>query len=178
MATSASSASTGNGQADASTVASYSTHEHRPLAAYAGLSAGLTAAFAAAVVAAARHRGELPEGYRVSDLALAGIATHKISRSITKEKVTSWIRAPFTRYQEPAGFGELDEEPRGTGIRLAIGELLVCPYCFGHWVASAFGVGLIAAPRLTRLIGFIFTAETISDFLQLAYKQTVDEVGD
>jgi hypothetical protein len=153
-------------------------HEHRPIGAYAGLSLGLTAAFAAGAAAAARGRGGLPESYRLTDLALAGVATHKISRAITKEKVTSWIRAPFTRYQEPAGFGELDEQPRGTGMQRAIGELLVCPYCLGHWVASAFGVGLIGAPRTTRLVALIFTAETIADFLQLAYKHTIDEVGE
>ena len=124
-----------------------------------------------------RQRGELPERYTLTDLALAGVATHKVSRTIAKEKVTSWIRAPFVRYREPAGFGELDEQPRGSGLRLATGELLVCPYCLGHWVASAFGVGLVGAPRVTRLIAFVLTAETIADFLQLAYKQTVDEVG-
>lgn len=155
----------------------YSSHHHRPVAAYAGLSTGLTAAFVAGLVAATRKRGELPERYRLSDFATVGIATHKISRTIAKEKVTSFIRAPFVRYQEPAGFGELDEQPRGTGLQLAIGELLVCPYCLGHWVASAFGVGIVGAPRLTRLIAFVFTAETIADFLQLAYKHTVDEVG-
>ena len=134
------------------------TQEHRPLA-------------------ARRARGELPERYSPWDLALVAAATHKISRTITKEKVTSFIRAPFVRYREPAGFGELDEQPRGTGLRLATGELLVCPYCLGHWIASAFGVGMVGAPRVTRLISFIFTAETIADFLQLAYKHTVDEVG-
>lgn len=153
------------------------SHEHRPLAAYGALTSGLTAAFVAGAVAAARNRGGLPERYRFEDLLTAGIATHKISRALAKEKVTSFIRAPFVRYREPAGFGELDEQPRGTGLQLAVGELLVCPYCLGHWIASAFGVGLVGAPRATRLVAFIFTAETIADFLQLAYKHTVDQVG-
>lgn len=59
--------------------------------------------------------------------------------------------------------------PRGSGLRLATGELLVCPYCIGQWVASGFGVGLVAAPRLTRLIALIYSAEAVSDFLQLGY---------
>ena len=152
-------------------------HEHRPLAAYAGLAATSTAAFTAGLLAARRARGELPERYSPWDLALVATATHKISRTVTKEKVTSFIRGPFVRYQEPAGFGELDETPRGEGLQRAVGELLVCPYCLGHWVASAFGVGMVGAPRVTRLIAFVFTAETIADFLQLAYKKTIDEVG-
>ena len=152
-------------------------HEHRPLGAYTALASGVTAAFVASVIAARRAGGELPESYRLSDLAMVGVATHKISRTLAKEKVTSFIRAPFVRYQDRSGFGELDEKPRGEGLQLAIGELLVCPYCLGHWVASSFGVGLIGAPRATRLMAFIFTAETISDFLQLAYKKTIDEVS-
>jgi len=152
-------------------------HEHRPLGAYTALASGVTAAFVASVIAARRASGELPESYRLSDLAMVGVATHKISRTLAKEKVTSFIRAPFVRYQDRSGFGELDEKPRGEGLQLAIGELLVCPYCLGHWVASTFGVGLIGAPRATRLMAFIFTAETISDFLQLAYKKTIDEVA-
>jgi hypothetical protein len=153
------------------------THEHRPLAGYAALTASSTAAFVAGLLAAKRARGDLPERFGPWDLVLVGTATHKISRTITKEKVTSWIRAPFVRYQEPAGFGELDEQPRGQGLQLAVGELLVCPYCLGHWVASAFGVGMVGAPRVSRLIAFIFTVETLADFLQLAYKKTIDEVG-
>jgi hypothetical protein len=81
------------------------------------------------------------------------------------------LRAPFVRYEEPAGQGELSESPQGTGLRLAIGELLSCPYCLGLWSASALGIGLVGAPRLTRLVAFVFTAETVSDFLQIAYKR-------
>lgn len=152
-------------------------HEHRPLSGYAALAAGSTAAFVAGTLAAGKARGGLPERYGLWDLILVGTATHKISRTVTKEKVTSFIRAPFVRLNDSAGFGELDETPRGRGLRLAMGELLVCPYCFGHWVASAFGVGMVGAPRVSRLIAFVFTVETMSDFLQLAYKHTVDEIG-
>jgi hypothetical protein len=88
--------------------------------------------------------------------------------------VTSFIRAPFTRYQEPAGQGELEEAARGTGPRLAIGELLVCPCCLSQWVAAGFAVGLAAAPRTTRFVVGVYAAETVSDFLQLAYKAAED----
>jgi hypothetical protein len=37
------------------------------------------------------------------------------------------------------------------------------------WVATAFVMGLIFAPRLTRLITGTFTALAGADFLQLAY---------
>jgi hypothetical protein len=154
--------------------AGYARHEHRPLAAYAGLTAAFGAAFGGSLAALRVAGRELPERPAAADIALTGIATHKVTRLIAKDRVTSFIRAPFTRYQEPAGHGELEEAARGTGPRLAIGELLVCPYCLAQWVAAGFAVGLAAAPRTTRFIAAIYAAETLSDFLQLAYKAAED----
>jgi len=155
-------------------VAGYAPHEHRPLAAYAGMTAAFGVALGGALGALRASGRELPESLSARDLALAGVATHKLSRLIAKDKVTSFLRAPFTRYQEPAGHGELEEAPRGSGARYAVGELLVCPYCLAQWVAAGFAVGLVAAPRPTRLVAGIYAAETLSDFLQLAYKAAED----
>ena len=44
------------------------------------------------------------------------------------------------------------------------------PYCLGLWVAAAFAIGLVFAPRLTRFAASVFTVLTMSDFLQIAYK--------
>jgi hypothetical protein len=88
--------------------------------------------------------------------------------------VTSPLRAPFTELEEPGGPGELEERSRGRGARKAIGELLICPYCIGLWVVASFALGLLFAPRLTRLLAAIFSALTISDFLQIAYKAAED----
>jgi hypothetical protein len=147
-------------------VAGYAPQHQRPLAAYAGLTAAFGAALGGTLVALRR---ELPGRISTRDLALAGIATHKVSRLLAKDKVTSFIRAPFTRYQEPKGYGELSEEPRGTGIRYAVGELLVCPYCLAQWVAAGFGVGWVYAPRTTRLLAAIWSAQSVADAAQLAY---------
>ena len=149
-------------------------HEHRPLAGYTTLTATFGIAFTASLVAARRRRGAPPERPTLLDVVMIGAATHKLSRLISKDRVTSFIRAPFVRYEEGAGHGEVNEKPRGTGLRLATGELLACPYCLGQWIASAFGVGYVAAPELTRLMALIYSAETISDFLQLAYKAAED----
>jgi Protein of unknown function (DUF1360) len=138
--------------------------EHRPLAGYAALSGTLAAAFAAGLV-----RAPLPERIPAQDIVLAGVATHKLSRLIAKDKVTSFVRAPFTEFQEPSGKGEIEEKPRGRGLRLATGELLVCPYCVAQWIAAGFAVGYVRAPRLTRLLAGMYTMYAISDGLQFAY---------
>ena len=144
-------------------------HEHRPLRAYGVLTGTFGAAFAAALSGAVGSGRPLPARMGLGDILLMGVATHKLSRLLAKDKVTSFIRAPFTEYQEASGHGEVEEKARGTGMRLALGELLICPYCLAQWVAAALGCGLVAAPRLTRLVAGIYTAETVSDFLQLAY---------
>jgi uncharacterized protein DUF1360 len=144
--------------------------EERPLASYGALIAVFGAGLAASALAIRKSGQELPDRIAVGDLLLVGTATHKASRLLAKDKVTSTLRAPFTKYQEPGGPGEVEEKPRGRGWRLALGELLVCPYCLGQWVASGFLIGLVAAPRQTRFAASIFTAVTISDFLQVAYK--------
>lgn len=144
-------------------------HEHRPLRGYAVLSGAFAVVFAGSLVASRRAGRKLPERYSPLDIVTAGVATHKLSRLLSKDKVTSFLRAPFVRYEEPSGHGEVSEEPRGTGLRLATGELLVCPYCLGQWVAAGFAVGMVSAPRFTRLVSYLYTAETVSDFLQLGY---------
>jgi hypothetical protein len=143
--------------------------EHRPLAGYAVLGGSFAAALGGSLLAARRAGRPLPERVPVADVVLAGIATHKLSRLIAKDKVTAFMRAPFTRFQEPAGHGEVEEEPRGRGLRFAIGELLVCPYCLAQWIAGGFAVGYVYAPRLTRLVAGTWTAYAIADAVQLAY---------
>jgi hypothetical protein len=147
--------------------------ERPPFAAYAGFTAAFNAAFAGALVAA-RRSGRLPERVEPSDVVLIGVATHKLSRLITKDRVMAFARAPFTEYQEPGGPGEVEEKPRGDGLRQAVGELLVCPYCLGLWTSAGMHAGLLFAPRVTRTVASTLTALALADFLQIAYKAAED----
>jgi hypothetical protein len=103
------------------------------------------------------------------DLFLASVATHKLSRLLTKESVTSPLRAPFTSFQGPGAPAEVTEQVRGEGLRHAVGELVTCPFCMGMWAATGFTGGLVLAPRQTRLAAATLCALNISDFLQFAY---------
>jgi hypothetical protein len=145
----------------------------RPYATLAGIYAGGSAL---TLMALRKRRHELPEHFSAADIAMLGVATHKLSRLITRDKVTAFIRAPFTEYQGPAGHGEQDERAVGDGFRLAVGELLVCPYCIAQWIAGGLTLGLIGAPRLTRTFATIMVVHTCSDFLQLAYRAAEDHV--
>jgi hypothetical protein len=124
----------------------------------------------AGAVAAKRGGRQLPERVGTGDVVAIGIASHKLGRLIAKDKVTSPIRAPFTEFEEKGGPAEFEERPRGDGLRRAIGDLLSCPYCLGLWIVAAFSFGLLFAPRLTRFVAAAFSALTLADFLQIAYK--------
>ena len=143
-------------------------HEHRPLGGYAALSSVFGTAFAGALVAARRAGRPLPADISAKDILVTGLATQKLSRLLTKEKATSFVRAPFTTYQEPTGYGEIEEAARGEGLRRAIGELVICPYCIAQWIAAGFTVGQVAAPRLTRLLTAMWAAHAIADAAQIA----------
>jgi hypothetical protein len=151
-------------------LASGYSHEHRPLAAYGLLTAAFGAAFGGGVAAL---RGRLPDRPRAGDVALAGVATYKISRLLAKDRVTSVLRAPFTRYEGESGPSEVSESPRGRGLQLAPGELLVCPNCVGQWVVGAMALGQIAAPRTTRFVAGTFTAYAVADALQMAHAEAM-----
>jgi len=111
---------------------------------------------------------DLPE-LNWGDLLLLGIATHKLSRIVTKDLVTSPFRAPFVKFKKSAGAGEVEEEARGEGLQEAVGDLITCPYCMAPWVASALIFAHTCAPRATRLICSIFFATAASDFLNQVY---------
>ncbi|HET6531248.1 MAG TPA: DUF1360 domain-containing protein [Actinoplanes sp.] len=149
----------------------YAPHEHRPLDGYLA-AMGAFSLLAASMAAAARLTGrEVPERPSTQDVVLISIATHKLSRLLAKDSVTSPLRAPFTRYTEPIGAAEVNEEVRdeGSALRHSVGELITCPFCLAVWVATGLTGGLVLAPRLTRLAATAMTATAVSDFLQLAY---------
>ena len=127
---------------------------------------------AGALAAAKRSGRDLPEHVEAADVVLIGTASYQLSRLISKKKVTSFVRAPFTELEGKGGPAELEERPRGSGLRRAMGELLVCPYCLGLWASGGFHAGLLFAPRATRFSASVLTAMSISDFLQLAYRAT------
>lgn len=129
---------------------------------------GTVIALTAAIASLTGRR--LPERWLTQDLLTVTLGSHKLSRTLTKDAVTSPLRAPFAEYAGTGGPAEVQEETRqDSQLRHSLGELLTCPFCLDMWVATAFVIGLIFAPRFTRLVAGCFTALAGADFLQLAY---------
>jgi uncharacterized protein DUF1360 len=142
--------------------------EEQLLAEYAAL-LGFYVASVAVLTGAAIEQKRFPKRFSLLDLALLGIATHKLSRIIAKDRITGILRAPFVSYIRSAGAGEVEEEPRGRGMQRGIGQLISCPYCMAPWCATALAFGLVFAPRATRCFAGILASVAASDFLQRAY---------
>ncbi|MFD4629124.1 DUF1360 domain-containing protein [Streptomyces sp. NPDC058284] len=143
-----------------------------PLGGYAAVAATFAAAAGAFLVVARRRGVVLPERVPPWDVALLGVATYKTARLLTKDKITSFLRAPFTRRSEDTTAGEVMDEPRGSGVRLAVGDLVSCPFCVSAWTASGLLGAYVLAPRGARLVTTGLTAMTLADWLQYAWAWT------
>lgn len=142
--------------------------ENLPIGGYATMMAAFMGTFVG-LVAVARKADVLPKRVSFRDIGLLGIATHTLTRIVTRERVTIPLRVPFTHYQGRDGAGQVKEEPRGRGIQRAIGSLVTCQYCAGPWVATGLTAGLLFAPRATRLACGVLAMVAVSDFLHQAY---------
>jgi hypothetical protein len=155
----------------------YSPDERRPVTSYAKLASVYGATVVAFGVAVRLSGRRLPERVDAGDVVLMAVATHKLSRLISKDRVTAFLRAPFTRFQEEVNSSTVVEKPRGDGIQRVVGELVGCPFCLSQWVATGFGYGLVLAPRATRLAMSVFTALAAADYLHYAYAAAEKAAG-
>jgi hypothetical protein len=100
------------------------------------------------------------------DIVALGLATFKASRTLSRDKVTSFVREPFV--QETAYDGEA-ETPAGDGMQRAVGELVTCTRCVGTWLAAGLAASVSVTPRFGRLLVWSLDAAAINDFLQAGF---------
>ncbi|MGI8750070.1 MAG: DUF1360 domain-containing protein [Thermoleophilaceae bacterium] len=145
-----------------------------PLASYATIAGGFSCGLATFLVIRRQQAGGLPERVALQDIGVVAGASFALSRLLTKKKVTAFLRAPFTEYEGKGDApGELEERPRGSGPKRAIGELLTCPYCLDMWAATAGIIGLVLVPRETRVVTSILAAFGLSDLFQGVYRKSI-----
>ena len=132
-----------------------------PYAAYATIAAAFVGGLA--TVAAVARRS--PPGSALELVALSA-ATFKAARTLSREKVASFVREPFV--EGDSGLGE-QERPEGEGFQRAVGELLLCTRCVGTWSAAALASTQMLTPRFGRLVTWTLAAGAANDFLQAAF---------
>jgi Protein of unknown function (DUF1360) len=136
-----------------------------PYEAYASIMAAFGGLLAGAG-AVGHLRGRDAREHDLLDLVALVLATFKASRTIARDEVTSFVRAPFVEGEAHEG----GEHPVETGdFHQAIGELVTCSRCIGTWVAAALGTTQILAPRFGRLLTWTLCAAGANDFAQAGF---------
>jgi hypothetical protein len=143
-------------------------HEEEPLVDYALIGSTFVSVLATALASGLRH-GRVPRPLPLRDVVLLGLATARLARLITREKVARVVRAPFTEVEEGASPDEVKERPRGHGATRAMGELLTCPRCFGMWASAALSIAYLFAPGPTRFGAGVLTASLVSDWANVRF---------
>ena len=128
---------------------------------YATLSAGY-GALLGAVLVASRDRGEEP--VRTREMLEIGVASFTLSKLLAKEKVESWVREPFVEESADGG-----RQPKGHGLRFAMGELLSCTRCIGAWSALGLVALRLHAPATGRAVATVLAASAGNDMLQAGF---------
>jgi Protein of unknown function (DUF1360) len=136
-----------------------------PYGAYAGITGTFVAGLAGAALLARLLGREQPEGSAL-DLVVLSAATFKAARTISRDEVTSFLRAPFVEGEAHTG----EEEPSETGdLQQAIGELVTCSRCVGTWAAAGLTAMEVLAPRAGRMLTWTLAAAGANDFLQAGF---------
>jgi hypothetical protein len=127
---------------------------------YAALSAGY-GALLGALLLASRDKGEEP--VRPEEVLSLGVATFALAKLVTKEKVDAWVREPFVDEHDGVS------EPKGTGIRHVVGELLTCTRCTGVWSALGLVALRVTHPPESRVVTALLGASAVNDFAQAGF---------
>jgi hypothetical protein len=139
--------------------------ERPPYSAYAAIMATFAGGLAAAG-ALARSLDREPRENTALDFLVLAAASFKTARTISRDEVTSFLRAPFVEGEAHEG----GEEPVPTGdLQQAIGELVTCSRCIGTWAAAGLAAAQIIAPRFGRLLTWSLAAAGANDFLQAGF---------
>lgn len=127
----------------------------------------LSAIFLALFAVVSRRKPAEGKEFRLSpfDLIQLSLATYRMGRMISYDKVFETYRSPFTEtVPDGSGFGET-VEPKGEGVQHALGDLICCPICVGTWVAASLVYGLRLAPGPTRIMMGIMSSVGLAEFI-------------
>jgi hypothetical protein len=133
----------------------------------------LTGAFLAGsggALAELSRRGALPARFSLGDITLLGVPIYQLSRTISRDRVTAFLREPLAEQGASAGRGEVESEAQGEGLKRTVGQLLICPFCMTQWVGAALLLSLCPAPRTTRFAAGVLAVRTVAEASNIAHE--------
>lgn len=129
----------------------------KPYAEYAALIALYNLIFGGFLALYEKRREPLD---RVSglDMLMLGLATLRLAKLVSEDEITSVLRKPVVQIEHG------QRQPRGHGLRQALGKLVLCPTCSGTWIAAFLTYALHLFPRYTRPFLAMMSASGASQF--------------
>jgi hypothetical protein len=117
--------------------------------------------FLASLIRRSTKTVEKPTG---SEILLIGLATYRLSRIISHDRVTQYLRMPFVETGKGTEQVEgTQEEPKGEGLQRAIGELVTCTYCSSVWAGTFNSAVYYLFPRTGRLFLFSMAGSGLAE---------------
>jgi hypothetical protein len=147
--------------------------ERPPYGSYATIAAAYSGMLATAGLLA-RVLGRSPSTHTALDFAILGAANFKAARTISRDRIASFVREPFV---EGKAYEGEDERPAGEGMKRAVGELVTCTRCIGTWTAAGLTATEILAPRFGRLLTWSLAASAANDFLQAGFVAVTEKAN-
>ncbi len=132
------------------------------------LKATLVAVFLVATALAGSRRPARDRQAGLVELAMTGLAAHRIGRMIAFERVAEPIREPFTATVPDQTGTDETVVARGRGVRWAVGELLSCPTCVATWAALALSIGMHVFPGPTRFMVRVLSIAGVAELNHVA----------
>jgi len=107
-------------------------------------------------------------GFNIPDaktLVLFVLASFRIARTLSYNEIAAPLRAPFVECTLDSCRAGMSLQPKGSGLRHAIGALLVCPICTGTWDALALFIVWSMAPTLGAALLWVLAAAGGSELI-------------
>jgi len=139
---------------------------------YGALNAVYLTLFAGVLAATSRRAGSesaIPQ----REIVPLGVATFALSKVVAREKIGTWVREPFVEQDAEHN----PEQPRGRGVRHAVGELMTCTRCVGAWAALALVALRLLSPPAGRIATTVLATSGVNDFLQTAFRLATERAN-
>jgi hypothetical protein len=137
--------------------------EKHPYSAYTAIMAIYLSLYAVFLALGHRSKRLQDDPLSLKDITTLGVATYALSRIVTRDQVTSFLRLPFIRHRPEDKVIGTGQQPRGRGLIRAMGELITCSRCSGTWIAALLTYALYLEPTFVRPFIILMTAVGLGD---------------
>ena len=141
--------------------------EARPVD-YAALNA-VWVSLAAALLVNTRKR-QAKDPITNKELIPLAAATFALSKAVARERIGTWVREPFVDETE-------GQQPKGSRIRRAVGELVTCTRCVGTWSALAVVSLRVLHPDAGRTLNAVLATSAANDWMQAGFKLLTEQTN-